>query len=385
MVKYVASIVFIKIYMKLPEQFLALPIHKCKLINMLMTTRSSAMWWSWWDIALNKKNEYSAELLTLLLITTFAVLWIFQITFNKNPKKASPRMPPGPLGLPLVGYLPFLGTQHHRDFSQLAKIYGPIYKLWIGTKLCIVISSPSLVKQVVRDHDLVFANRDPPISAQSVTFGGNDIVFSPYGPTWRKLRKIFVSQMLGNTVLDNSYALRREEVMKSIRHVYANVGTPIDIGQLAFSTSINAVMSMFWGGTVQEDRGDVIGAELRDVTTELMVLLGKFNVSDIFPVLARFDLQGIQRQVKKVACMFERIFDSAIEERRNIMAAAKEEGLHEGNEKGKDILQFLLRLHAGDDSSSSITMSQLKAILMVCNILIFFQYYIYIYIVILWL
>ncbi|KAH7514102.1 hypothetical protein FEM48_Zijuj11G0053100 [Ziziphus jujuba var. spinosa] len=327
-----------------------------------ISTRGSAMWSSWWDIAFSMNNKYSAELLTLLLITTSAVLWIFRAA--KNPKKASPRLPPGPLGLPLVGYLPFLGSQVHREFSQLAKIYGPIYKFWLGTKLCVVVSSPSLAKEVVRDHDSVFANRDPPISAQFVTFGGNDIVFSPLGKNWRKLRKIFVSQMLGSTVLDNSYSLRREQVMKSIRNVYANIGNPIDVGELAFLTSINSVMSMFWGGTEQEEKGVVFGAEFKNMTTELMVLLGKSNLSDIFPVLARFDIQGIQRQVKKVADSFERVFDSAIDQRKKTMEAEKDDGRPEGNEERKDFMQFLLRLHDGEDRSSSITMPQLKAVLM---------------------
>lgn len=85
---------------------------------------------------------------------------------------------------------------------ELAKIYGPIYKLSIGQKLCVIISSPSLVKEVVRDQDITFANRNPTIAALAFSFGRNDIAFAAYGPEWRMLRRIFVQEMQSNANLD---------------------------------------------------------------------------------------------------------------------------------------------------------------------------------------
>ncbi|KAL6177132.1 hypothetical protein ACLB2K_048658 [Fragaria x ananassa] len=180
-------------------------------------------------------------------------------------------------------------------FTDLSTVYGPIYKLHLGTKLGIVVSSPSLVKEVVRDQDTIFAYRDLTVAARILSYGGSDIVFGTYGPDWRRMRKVLVSQMLSKTNLDGCYALRKEEVVKSISHIFSDkIGTPIDLGQFAFSTTINITMRMLWGGTLQgEERSDDVGSEFRKVVEEMIELLEKPNISDFFPALSRRIWAGI--------------------------------------------------------------------------------------------
>ena len=126
------------------------------------------------------KHGIVMAILALSLAAFATVLW----------KSSRVALPPGPRGLPLLGYLPFLGKDLHREFEKLARVYGPIYRLWLGNKLCVVVSSPALVKEIVRDNDKVFANRDPTISTSIGSYGRNDIAFGSYGPQWKKLRKV---------------------------------------------------------------------------------------------------------------------------------------------------------------------------------------------------
>jgi cytochrome P450 len=277
---------------------------------------------------------------------------------NIKPKKAvAAPFPPGPRGLPLVGYLPFLGNDLHKKFTELAGVYGPIYKLRLGNKLCIVVSSPPLAKEIVRDKDTIFADRDPPISARVFTYGGNDIAWSSYSPRWRKMRKVLVREMLGNS-LDASYALRKQEVKKAIREVYNKIGNPIDFGELAYVTSLNTVLRiLLGGGTVQGEKWTNFVAQFRCHAAEMMVLLGKPNVSDLFPVLARYDLQGIERRSKRLAVTLDQFLESAIEQRLNEEKARMD--------VREDLLQILLDLNKHEDTATSITMDQLKAMLMV--------------------
>ncbi|KAL9458797.1 hypothetical protein AB3S75_007636 [Citrus x aurantiifolia] len=292
------------------------------------------------------------------IITCFvAVLVVVYFAWNVNKSsKANAKLPPGPRGLP--------------TFTELSGVYGPIFKIWLGNKLCVVVSSPTLVKQVVCDQDITFSNRDPPIAGTVTTYGGNDIALSNYGPEWKKLRKLFVSKMISNATLDACYALRKQEVKNTIRDLYNNNkdnigngnGKPIDVGELSISTLVRVMQNMLWGQALETREKEItnLGANL----AELMVLLGTPNISDIFPVL---DMQGIERRAKKISLWFENIINSGVEQYRNKFSVVKgEEAAARKNierSRNKDFLQLLLELQENDDSASSISMNQLKAVL----------------------
>lgn len=315
-----------------------------------MLNTVTGLWSRWWDASNERQKLFL--IIAVTIITMFWFLWN-----NIKPKKAvAAPFPPGPRGLPLVGYLPFLGNDLHKKFTELAGVYGPIYKLRLGNKLCMVVSSPPLAKEIARDKDTIFADRDPPISSRVFSYGGNDIAWSSYGPQWRKMRKVLVREMLGNS-LDASYALRKQEVKKAIREVYNKIGNPIDFGELAYVTSLNTVLRiLLGGGTIQGEKWTNFVAQFRCHAAEMMVLHGKPNLSDLFPVLARFDLQGIERQSKRLAVTLDQFLESAIEQRLN------EEKAH--MDVREDFLQILLDLNRHEDAATSITMDQLKAMLM---------------------
>ncbi|GKU95922.1 hypothetical protein SLEP1_g9219 [Rubroshorea leprosula] len=286
----------------------------------------------------------------LTLIVAFSFIWALKKVIGGHAK-----LPPGPRGLPLVGYLPFLGHNLHHLFMELAGVYGPIYKLSLGNKLCVIINSPSLAREVVREHDTTFANRNPNRAALVFSYGGNDIAFSPYGPKWQFLRKILVRKMLSKANLDNFYALRRNVMLKMLKEVYRKSceDVAINVGELAFVTVIDMISSMFWGGTLEEEKGNSVAVEFRTVASQLVDIMGKPNVSDFFPVIAKLDLQGIERKIKKVRREMDNIYNLVIERAR--------EGLKQSARK--DFLQFLLK-YRDEDTGKSISVAEIKAMLM---------------------
>ncbi|KAL9253764.1 Sugiol synthase-like protein [Drosera capensis] len=170
-------------------------------------------------------------------------------------------LPPGPVGIPIIGSLPFLDPELHKYFLRLAKKHGPTFSLWFGSKLTVVVSSPSIAKEVLKDNDVIFVNHDVPATARAATYGGIDIAWLPYGPEWRILR-----------------------------YLYGKLGSPVNIAEQMFLNTFNVVTSMPWGGTLREEERATLGVELKEIMLELMSLLGAPNILDFFPALTGFDL-----------------------------------------------------------------------------------------------
>ncbi|CAL9062107.1 geraniol 8-hydroxylase-like [Musa acuminata AAA Group] len=290
-----------------------------------------------------------------------AALW-YAAWFRRHSRPRSAPLPPGPIGLPLVGSLPFLEPDLHSYFARLARAHGPIFSLRLGAKLAVVVTSPSLAREVLKDQDAAFANRDVPAAARVITYGGGtEIVWNPNGPVWRMLRRACVREMLCPAGLDAVYDLRRREVRAVVRSLRARAGSPVDVGAEMFLAMMNVITSTLWGGTLEDgEERSVVGKEFQELVAEITELLGKPNVSDFFPGLARFDLQGIQKQMHVLLERFDRIFESIIERRRRKL----EEG---GGKKqgGDDFLEFMLRLETeGGDGKTPFTMTNVKALLM---------------------
>ncbi|KAI4377899.1 hypothetical protein MLD38_015456 [Melastoma candidum] len=144
---------------------------------------------------------------------------------------------------------------------------------------------------------------------------------------------MFIRKMQSPSNLNVLYVHRMRELAKSVEEIKGKVGKPIEIGELAFWTVINMISRMFWGGTLDEHRGVRIGDEFQDAVMRLTTILGKPNVSDFFPRLARFDVQGIERDMKEAVSWIGEIFDFAV----NGRAASTQNG---GGRS--DFMQFLL-------------------------------------------
>lgn len=129
--------------------------------------------------------------------------------------------------------------------------------------------------------------------------------------------------------------------------------------------------SMLWGGMTQGENGTSIAAEFRAVVAQVFRLLARPNVSDFFPIVARFDLQGIERETKNVLQAIEQIFDFVIDRRMRKDGQAKVEGANKTTKS--DFLHILLE-YRHPDTGESTPLTQIKAIFMVIA-LFSVQYY----------
>ena len=61
----------------------------------------------------------------------------------------------GPIGFPLVGYLPFLDVPNlGRSFQRISKRYGDIFSIMVGTKPLVILNSWPLIKEAMAKKEL---------------------------------------------------------------------------------------------------------------------------------------------------------------------------------------------------------------------------------------
>ncbi|CAL9248608.1 unnamed protein product, partial [Arabidopsis halleri] len=98
------------------------------------------------------KSRMSIFLYFLLLLPLFSI-------FFKRLSTSKGKLPPGPLGLPIIGNLHQLGKSLHRSFHKLSQNYGPVMFLHFGVVPVVVVSTREAAEEVLKTHDLETCTR----------------------------------------------------------------------------------------------------------------------------------------------------------------------------------------------------------------------------------
>ncbi|CAG0919313.1 unnamed protein product [Notodromas monacha] len=61
-------------------------------------------------------------------------------------------LPPGPSGVPILGYLPYLTRNIHLQLTDLARQFGSVYKLYFGRHLVVVLADAKVIRQAFRQE-----------------------------------------------------------------------------------------------------------------------------------------------------------------------------------------------------------------------------------------
>ncbi|XP_015795446.1 cytochrome P450 2C31-like [Tetranychus urticae] len=83
------------------------------------------------------------------------LIFLFVFNFLVTTIKRLFRLPPGPWGLPIVGYYPFLKDESYLEFDSLSKKYGPVYSLKLGQHDVVVICDWDHLKLAFADESLL--------------------------------------------------------------------------------------------------------------------------------------------------------------------------------------------------------------------------------------
>nr|AWX67422.1 flavonoid 3'-hydroxylase 1 [Salvia miltiorrhiza] len=293
--------------------------------------------------------------LTLLVCSAvLGFLLLYSILVRRRPEK----LPPGPRPWPIVGNLPQLGPKPHQSMAALAQVYGPLMHLKMGFVHVVVAASAAVAQQFLKAHDANFSSRPPNAGAKYVAYNYQDLVFAPYGPRWRLLRKICALHLFSAKALDDFRHVRQEEAGILCGALASAGQMPVRLGQMLNVCATNAISRVMLGRRVVGHGGgggDEKAEEFKAMVVELMVLAGVFNIGDFIPALEGFDLQGVVAKMKKLHKRFDDFLTAIVDEHKI-----------DGPSRGHvDLLSTLISLKEGDDTQGGkLTDTEIKALLL---------------------
>ncbi|KAL9692832.1 hypothetical protein quinque_012117 [Culex quinquefasciatus] len=127
-----------------------------------------------------EKESQPGKMYLLLIITTIVIYVIWTILDRRGK-------PPGPFGLPVVGYLPFFDSQKpYETLTKLSAKYGSIFGLHMGQVYAVVLTDPSLIRDALKREELT--GRAPLFITHGI-MGGQGIICAE-GNLWRDQRRL---------------------------------------------------------------------------------------------------------------------------------------------------------------------------------------------------
>ncbi|OMO52986.1 Cytochrome P450 [Corchorus olitorius] len=295
------------------------------------------------------------------VILAILSLWVLRYLLRKLHGRKF-RLPPGPKPWPIIGNLPHMGPMPHRTLAALARTYGPLLHLRLGFVDVVVAASASVAEQFLKIHDANFSSRPPNAGAKYIGYNYHDLVFSPYGPRWRLLRKISSLHLFSAKALDDYRHVRKEEV-EALTLNLANSSAraaAVSLGQLLNVCTANSLGRVMLGRRVFNDEGshgsDPKADEFKSMVVEVMVLSGMFNIGDFIPALECLDLQGIVGKMKKIHKKFDKFLSDVVEEHKMLLKS---------HHKHTDLLSKLISLETEEGKLTDI---EIKAVLLVFSL-----------------
>jgi len=296
-----------------------------------------------------------------MIIIIFILLVTLPIVLNFLAKKGRKNvMPPGPIGLPFIGNLhQYDDLTPHIYFSKLAKKYGKIFSLKLGSTPIVVISSAKLAKEVMKTQDLAFCSRPSTLCQQKYSYNAQDIAASPYNDNWKELRKICVGHLFSPKKVQSFIPIREDEVSKVIKKIsqQAAASQIINLSDIVISLTNTIICKIAFGIRYDEETHEKRKfAELSTMAEELMT---HFFFSDYFPMFGWLDkLFGNISRLEKNFNDLDEFFEELINQHLNPNRPKSMEG---------DIIDLLLQLRKEQSTSIDLTLDNIKGILMVSN------------------
>lgn len=232
--------------------------------------------------------------------------------------------------------------------------------LRLGRVPVLVVSSADAAREIMKTHDLIFANRPKSKIFEKLVYDYKDVSMAPYGEYWRQMKSVFVLQLLSNKRVQSFRPVREEEVANLIADIEGLLSsaspTTVNLGERFAALTNDVVCRVALGRKYG-------GKRFKAILMEFVELLGALSFGDYIPWLAWVDrVSGLDERLDKVAKELDGFLDEVVEE--HVEKRMNCEGGVDVQEGKEDFVDILLSIQKDSSVGFSIDKITIKALIL---------------------
>uniref|UniRef100_A0A5B6Z7I6 Uncharacterized protein n=1 Tax=Davidia involucrata TaxID=16924 RepID=A0A5B6Z7I6_DAVIN len=278
--------------------------------------------------------------ISVLFAFLLFIFMVFKIVKRSKAKNFAQKLPPGPWQLPLIGNMhQLVGSLTHHTLRDLAKKYGPLMHLRLGEVSTVIVSSPEIAKEVMKTHDIIFAQRPYLLASRILSYDSTNIAFSPYGDYWRQLRKICAIEILSSKRVQTFRSIREEEAFNLIRSIYSNARSPINLSKKIFALTCGITARAAFGEKNKDQEA------FRSIVEKSIKLSAGFNIADMYPSVKMLSvISGMRPKLEEIHKRIDQILENIVSDHRQ-----RDKKTKTGNKEVEDLVDVLLKIQKQGD------------------------------------
>ncbi|CAN7110330.1 unnamed protein product, partial [Brassica rapa subsp. narinosa] len=290
--------------------------------------------------------------ISLCFATILAFLFLKQVL--KRATTSNRNLPPSPRRLPVIGNLHQLSLHPHRSLRNLSHRYGPLMLLHFGRVPIIIVSSADIAHDVMKTHDLKFANRPKTKAVDIIMNGGRDLAFSSYGEYWRQMKSLCSIHLLSKKMVRSFENIREEEIVTMMKKFEkaSSSSLLVNLSESLLNMTNNVICRIAMGRKYSLEENPM---DFGNLLRTFMELLGAFPVGDYIRGLAWIDkIRGLDRKMKDVSRTFMEFLEGVVQE--HVDEGEKKETL--------DFVDMLLRIQGDKTNGFELDRSDIRLIML---------------------
>ncbi|KAG6811122.1 hypothetical protein H0H92_008855 [Tricholoma furcatifolium] len=222
---------------------------------------------------------YAAILIVISALAFFASPLVLR-KWISGPSGST--LPPGPP----IRYS-FLRKYPERALHAWAASYGPLFSVWMGTQLFVVVSDPQIARDLLVTNGSLFSTRKKYFMKNQVILRGRAITASEYGDRWRQHRRIATQLLTPKAIKGYSDVMDYEAhiLIRSLFEETKQGKLPINPAHYCGRFALNNMLIISFSTRTDSTSNPLVEKAL-DLAMEFMDLTGPWsNAIDFFEPL----------------------------------------------------------------------------------------------------